>query len=528
MASNFVNSPLVLAQRFTFANYGIAGAPGHCPPLRLTTIDFWDGAYIECLLALHGPKFPRPIQFSYSAYMASPWLTYSPHMPPSRDAENSHTLAVPSELMVSDASLMSVDSAKSQALGRVGRNSSVSSIPPFNSTNRTHTEVTRKSAPILVSTTSFGFEFREAGISTRTSVDKQHTSALLQAPHSPMSNNGKQYAPTSENADIAATHLAGPISPTHKHAGPQSSLSSSTFEQDVLASFPTKNTHAVAPISAADNNVTPPPPPPDSTTTPQAITTGDVSAVDSPNLSITKTPTIKLPVTQSPELGRDKPERQRPQRLSTGGSTGSTGSSGIVRSRYAEMVFEDVPRAHNLLSGLFTWILLAGFVVLPGTFASLESNSTTAGEFNKVLHSIHHVSLCVHFLSTSVYSSDVLSRLSIAFGCCAIGALGMLIFWWRWAHNYVWLLNSIFVPGMLNGLSGVVSTIAGIYGSQNGQYNSSSIATLAVTGGCTIICGFITLIYSHWKLGRVKRRHDDEMVQMKNNNLEVMGEVQYF
>lgn len=103
----------------------------------------------------------------------------------------------------------------------------------------------------------------------------------------------------------------------------------------------------------------------------------------------------------------------------------------------------------------------------------------------------------------------------------------MLIFWWRWAHNYVWLLNSIFVPGMLNGLSGVVSTFAGIYGSQNGSYSSSSIATLGVTGGCTLICGFITLIYSRWKLGRVKRRHRHEMEQMKND-LEVMGEVQYF
>lgn len=328
--------------------------------------------------------------------MASPWLTYSPHTPPPGDADNSHTLAVPSELMVSDASLVSVDSAKPQAFGRVGRNSSISSIPPFNSTNRTHTEGTRKSAPILVSRTSFGFEFREAGISTRASVDKQHTSTLLQAPHSPMSNDGKRYAPTSEGADIAVTHLAGPIPPTHKHAGPQSSLSSSTFEQDVLASFPPKNTHAVEPISAADNNVTPPSPP-DSTTTPQAITTGDVSTVSSPNMGASQTPTVKLSLTQSPELGRDKPERQRPKRLATAGSVGSSGSSGVVRSRYAEMVFEEVPRTHNLLSGLFTWILLAGFVVLPGTFTTLENNSTTSGEVNKVLHSIHHVSLCVHF-----------------------------------------------------------------------------------------------------------------------------------
>lgn len=463
--------------------------------------------------------------------MASPWTTYAPHTgtPPPRDVQtsnlpdNSHT--VPSELLVSDASLVSIDSAKRPALGRAGRNSSVSSIPPFNSTNGTRTESTGKAAPIFVSATSFGFEFREAGLSPRTSVDRQHTSAMLQAPHSPVSNDGERYAPTSEGADIAAAHLAGPIPPTHRHVGPQLSLSGSTFERDVLASSPTKNTHAVAPISAADS-VTPSSPP-DSTTptpTPYAITAGDVSITDSPNPGASQTPTVKLSLTQSPENGRGKSDRRRPKRLSTGGSAGSMS---VVQSRYTDMVFEEVPRMHNLLSGVFTWILLAGFVVLPGTFSTLEAFQSKSGEFQKVLQSIHHLPLCVLFLSTRVYSSDALSRLVIAFGCSGLGACGMLLFWWRWAHNYVWVLNSIFVPGMLNGLSGVVSTFASIYGAQNGVYGASSIATLAATGACTVICGILTAIYSLWKLDRVKRRHLHGMAQAKSGD-DVMGEVQYF
>jgi hypothetical protein len=301
--------------------------------------------------------------------MASPWITYTPpHTPPPRDvqtsnlADNSHT--VPSELIV-----------------------------PFNSANGTSTE---KAAPILVSATSIGFEFREAGLSTRTSVDKQHTSALLQTPHSPMSNDGERYRPTSEGADIAAAHLAGP---THKHVGPQLSLSSSTFEGDVFASSPTKTAHAVAPISAADN-VTPPSPP--DSTTPYAITTGDVGGIaDSPNTRASQTPTVKLSLTQSPEHGRGgKPEKRPPKRYGTGGSSaGSTGSGSIsvVQSRYTDMVFEEVPRTHNLLSGLFTWTLLAGFVVLPGTFSTLAGIQSKSGEFEKVLHTINHLPLCVHF-----------------------------------------------------------------------------------------------------------------------------------
>jgi hypothetical protein len=61
------------------------------------------------------------------------------------------------------------------------------------------------------------------------------------------------------------------------------------------------------------------------------------------------------------------------------------------------MVFEEVPRLHNLLSGLFTWILLAGFVVLPGTFSTLDGFQNKSGEFEKVLTTIHHLPLYVHF-----------------------------------------------------------------------------------------------------------------------------------
>ena len=85
-------------------------------------------------------------------------------------------------------------------------------------------------------------------------------------------------------------------------------------------------------------------------------------------------------------------------------------------------------------------------------------------------------------LSTRVHSSDTLFmfiRLGIAFGCCGLGACGMLLLWWRWAHKYVWVLND---------LPGVILTFASIYGAQN---DASDIATLAVTGSCTDIATFL-------------------------------------
>jgi hypothetical protein len=113
----------------------------------------------------------------------------------------------------------------------------------------------------------------------------------------------------------------------------------------------------------------------------------------------------------------------------------------------------------------------------------------------------------------------------VAYVCCGVGVFGMCLLWIRWSHNYVWLLGNIFIPGLLNGLSGVLSTLVGIYATQDGRYGPSSIATLAVTGACAIVCAFLTAIYSFWKLSSVKKKHLRETEQLRKAGSEV-GEVQ--
>ncbi|KAH9986115.1 hypothetical protein BJV77DRAFT_84067 [Russula vinacea] len=95
---------------------------------------------------------------------------------------------------------------------------------------------------------------------------------------------------------------------------------------------------------------------------------------------------------------------------------------------------------------------------------------------------------------------DSINRLVIAFICCGIGTFGLCLLWWKWSHKYAWLLSTIFIPGMFSGLSGVISTFVGIYGAQQGvHYGRTTIATLAATGGCSVICGFLSLIYAFLK-----------------------------
>lgn len=112
---------------------------------------------------------------------------------------------------------------------------------------------------------------------------------------------------------------------------------------------------------------------------------------------------------------------------------------------------------------------------------------------------------------------DQINRLVIGFICSGVGTIGLSYLWWRFHHNYVWLLSSIFIPATFNGLSGLISIFVNLYGSQdNGvHYGTTTIATIAATGGCAAVGGFLTLIYTI-KKHVVKRRHDKHIAQLRS------------
>jgi hypothetical protein len=63
----------------------------------------------------------------------------------------------------------------------------------------------------------------------------------------------------------------------------------------------------------------------------------------------------------------------------------------------------------------------------------------------------------------------------------------------------------------MNALAGVISTIVNVYGVQHGEFNTTSIITISVTGGTGLVLGIFTLWYGVFLLGLVKRRHLKEM-----------------
>lgn len=160
-----------------------------------------------------------------------------------------------------------------------------------------------------------------------------------------------------------------------------------------------------------------------------------------------------------------------------------------------------VPKWHNIAVAISAWMLLAGFVIFPGTFTSIQSineQNTDIGGLEKwVLSRVRNLPLLV-----------------VAGICCGIGAIGMISFWVRWRRNYVWVCNRVFLPGTLNALAGLLSTIVNVHTAQNHQWSITAKVSAIVEAGCLVICGALFAFYSNWMLARVIKEHNKEFGPM--------------
>lgn len=95
-----------------------------------------------------------------------------------------------------------------------------------------------------------------------------------------------------------------------------------------------------------------------------------------------------------------------------------------------------IPRLHNILAAAFGWILLAGFLVIPGTFTTFKKSETyenaSGDDASRIAAEI-------------VKAIDNIPLLYISAALSGVGALGCIVLWGRWRRNYVWLINRIFL-----------------------------------------------------------------------------------
>ncbi|KAF8443924.1 hypothetical protein L210DRAFT_3396118 [Boletus edulis BED1] len=168
---------------------------------------------------------------------------------------------------------------------------------------------------------------------------------------------------------------------------------------------------------------------------------------------------------------------------------------GQTQTRYVNMLLalDDISPIFNFLSAFFTWILLAGFVLLPGTFASFRNEPAGSAQ-SFILTVVNHISLFV-----------------IALVCACVGACGMIWLWWRWHGNYIWITNRIFIPGCLNSIVGLISTLASIYGVQGGEFGRTEESAVIVTSLLSVICGILFVVYEFWFIRNLRLEHDQEV-----------------
>jgi hypothetical protein len=74
----------------------------------------------------------------------------------------------------------------------------------------------------------------------------------------------------------------------------------------------------------------------------------------------------------------------------------------------------------------------------------------------------------LHNLDTENNSNAPL--LYVAGFACGIGVLGCTALWWKWRKNYVWVINRIFLPALMNSVAGLISTLVNVYSARDGMY----------------------------------------------------------
>jgi hypothetical protein len=129
-----------------------------------------------------------------------------------------------------------------------------------------------------------------------------------------------------------------------------------------------------------------------------------------------------------------------------------------------------IPRLHNILASLFSFLLLAGFITLP-------------------------------------YISSSLPLLAISVALLVLGALGTLYLLLIHRRNHIWLLNRLFLPGIFNSLAGLIATLTRVYAQDGGRWGLSANVALAAEGASLVL--FVGLFggYDFLLLKRVKREH---------------------
>jgi hypothetical protein len=107
-----------------------------------------------------------------------------------------------------------------------------------------------------------------------------------------------------------------------------------------------------------------------------------------------------------------------------------------LRTRYVQMIMEadEVPWQYNLLASAAHWVLLAGYLVVPGTFTSLQKSDT--------VHNGLSDNEAGKLVLNAIQNPPLLALACIFF---VVGLIVMGWLYYEYRGNYIWLTNRIFM-----------------------------------------------------------------------------------
>lgn len=210
-------------------------------------------------------------------------------------------------------------------------------------------------------------------------------------------------------------------------------------------------------------------------------------------------PASAFPATHSHQVSLDTASiassshvTQRPCETQRGSIEDASTATSRAQPRYIAMLksTDKIPRVHNILASVFTWVLLAGFVVFPATFSWPPIGSAVLQQY------------CF---------------IGLAAGLVVLGVLGMAVLGVRWRNNYIWLLNRVFLPGALNGLTGLAGSGAAMYAAyiqgvmQTQVWTPTAMSAVCFEGAVSLVCSGLFVIYSKVMIGRMKLEYERDL-----------------
>ncbi|KAH6631046.1 hypothetical protein B0J18DRAFT_476303 [Chaetomium sp. MPI-SDFR-AT-0129] len=174
-----------------------------------------------------------------------------------------------------------------------------------------------------------------------------------------------------------------------------------------------------------------------------------------------------------------------------------------------------IPRLHNILVSFFVWILLAGFIILPGSFTSSKRKEDNA-TVQIPIGGTSGTSTGTNGNKATTGTGGKLSltpantaALVIGFLCLLAGTFGSAWLGLRWRRNYVWLLNKLYMPLTLTCIAGLIATITAVYTQQAGEWGPQAVTTAVVEAVELAISLMLFFVYNYWLLKRVRGEHVD-------------------